>query len=209
MKVRVKPTRMALLALRKRLELARRGHKLLKDKLEALVRELTVILAPYLELRRRVDEELLAIFSLATVGGLASSSRDLLEALKQTTGGMEVEASSRRLMGVELLELAPRGEPGALAYSFLDVAPAVDVAVERLGLLIPDLIELAQTEDSIRRLAWEIQKTRRRTNALEYVVIPELDSVRKSITEKLAELERSNITRLMRVKAMIEERAEA
>lgn len=209
MKVRVKPTRMALLALRKRLELARRGHKLLKDKLEALVRELTDILAPYLELRRRVDEELLAIFSLATVGGLASSSRDLLEALKQTTGGMEVEASSRRLMGVELLELAPRGEPGALAYSFLDVAPAVDVAVERLGQLIPDLIELAQTEDSIRRLAWEIQKTRRRTNALEYVVIPELDSVRKSITEKLAELERSNITRLMRVKAMIEEREEA
>ncbi|MCK4298642.1 MAG: V-type ATP synthase subunit D [Planctomycetes bacterium] len=209
MKVRVKPTRMALLALRKRLELARRGHKLLKDKLEALVRELTDILAPYLELRRRVDEELLAIFSLATVGGLASSSRDLLEALKQTTGGMEIEASSRRLMGVELLELAPRGEPGALAYSFLDVAPAVDVAVERLGLLIPDLIELAQTEDSIRRLAWEIQKTRRRTNALEYVVIPELDSVRKSITEKLAELERSSITRLMRVKAMIEERAEA
>ncbi len=209
MKVRVKPTRMALLALRKRLELARRGHKLLKDKLEALVRELTDILAPYLELRRRVDEELLAIFSLATVGGLASSSRDLLEALKQTTGGMEVEASSRRLMGVELLELTPRGEPGALAYSFLDVAPAVDVAVERLGQLIPDLIELAQTEDSIRRLAWEIQKTRRRTNALEYVVIPELDSVRKSITEKLAELERSNITRLMRVKAMIEEREEA
>lgn len=209
MKVRVKPTRMALLALRKRLELARRGHKLLKDKLEALVRELTNILAPYLELRRRVDEELLAIFSLATVGGLASSSRDLLEALKQTTGGTEVEASSRRLMGVELLQLAPRGEPGALAYSFLDVAPAVDVAVERLGQLIPDLIELAQTEDSIRRLAWEIQKTRRRTNALEYVVIPELDSVRKSITEKLAELERSNITRLMRVKAMIEEREEA
>lgn len=209
MKVRVKPTRMALLALRKRLELARRGHKLLKDKLEALVRELTNILAPYLELRRRVDEELLAIFSLATVGGLASSSRDLLEALKQTTGGTEVEASSRRLMGVELLELAPRGEPGALAYSFLDVAPAVDVAVERLGQLIPNLIELAQTEDSIRRLAWEIQKTRRRTNALEYVVIPELDSVRKSITEKLAELERSNITRLMRVKAMIEEREEA
>ncbi len=208
MKVRVKPTRMALLALRKRLELARRGHKLLKDKLEALVRELTDILAPYLELRRRVDEELLAIFSLATVGGLASSSRDLLEALNQTTGGTEVEASSRRLMGVELLELAPRGEPGALAYSFLDVAPAVDVAVERLGQLIPDLIELAQTEDSIRRLAWEIQKTRRRTNALEYVVIPELDSVRKSITEKLAELERSNITRLMRVKAMIEERQE-
>ena len=209
MKVRVKPTRMALLALRKRLELARRGHKLLKDKLEALVRELTDILAPYLELRRRVDEELLAIFSLATVGGLASSSRDLLEALKQTSGGMEVEASSRRLMGVELLQLTPRGEPGALAYSFLDVAPAVDVAVERLGQLIPDLIELAQTEDSIRRLAWEIQKTRRRTNALEYVVIPELDSVRKSITEKLAELERSNITRLMRVKAMIEERQEA
>ncbi len=209
MKVRVKPTRMALLALRKRLELARRGHKLLKDKLEALVRELTDILAPYLELRRRVDEELLAIFSLATVGGLASSSRDLLEALKQTTGGTEVEASSRRLRGVELLQLAPRGEPGALAYSFLDVAPAVDVAVERLGQLIPDLIELAQTEDSIRRLAWEIQKTRRRTNALEYVVIPELDSVRKSITEKLAELERSNITRLMRVKAMIEEREEA
>jgi len=208
MKVRVKPTRMALLALRKRLELARRGHKLLKDKLEALVRELTSILAPYLELRRRVDEELLAIFGLATVGGLASSSRDLLEALKQTTGGTEVEARSRRLMGVELLELTPRGEPGVLAYSFLDVAPAVDVAVERLGRLIPDLIQLGQTEDSIRRLAWEIQKTRRRTNALEYVIIPELDSVRKSITEKLSELERGNITRLMRVKAMIEAREE-
>jgi len=206
MKVRVKPTRMALLALRKRLEMARRGHKLLKDKLEALVRELTGMLPPYLDLRRRVDGELLAIFGLATVGGLVSSGRDLLSALGQSGGGMEVRAESRRLMGVELLSLSLSREPGAPAYSFVDVAPAVDVAVDRLRRLIPDLIQLAQTEDSIRRLAQEIQKTRRRTNALEYVVIPELDSVRKRITEKLAELERGNITRLMRVKAMIEER---
>ena len=206
MKVRVKPTRMALLALRKRLELARRGHKLLKDKLEALVRELTGMLPPYMDLRRRVDDELLAIFGLATVGGLASSSRDLLSALQQGAGGMEVRAESRRLMGVELLSLSVSREPGALAYSLLDVAPAVDVAVERLRRIIPHLIELAQLEDSIRRLAMEIQKTRRRTNALEYVVIPELDSARKSVTEKLAEMERGNITRLMRVKAMIEER---
>jgi len=205
-KVRVSPTRMALLALRKRVVLARRGHKLLKDKLEALVRELTGMLAPYLELRRRVDRELLAIFGLATVGGLSSSTRDLLDALGQTTETTSLTVGSHRLMGVELVDLSLTQEPGATAYSFLDVAPAVDVAVDRLRRLIPDLIELAQTEDSIRRLALEIQKTRRRTNALEYVVIPELESVLKSITEKLAELERSNITRLMRVKAMIEER---
>jgi len=186
--------------------MARRGHKLLKDKLEALVRELTGMLTPYLELRRRVDEELLAVFSLATVGGLASSVRDLMGALQQSSEGMEVGTRSRRLMGVELVDLTLQKEPGATAYSFLDVAPAVDVAVERLRLLIPDLVELARLEDGIRRLALDIQKTRRRTNALEYIIIPELDSVRKSITEKLAELERGNITRLMRVKAMIEER---
>lgn len=206
MKVRVKPTRMALLALRKRLELARRGHKLLKDKLEALVRELTGLLTPYLELRRRVDDGLLEAFALATVGGLGSSVRDLLRALGQSVGGLELSTRPRRLMGVALVELSVGREPEAPAYSFLDVAPAVDVAAARLRRLLPDLVRLAQLEDSIRRLAQEIQKTRRRTNALEYVVIPELDSVRKRITEKLAELERGNITRLMRVKAMIEER---
>lgn len=206
MKIQVKPTRMALLALRKRLELARRGHKLLKDKLEALVRELTGLLAPYVELRRRVDEELLAAFSLATVGGLASSTGEVLGALGQSVGGLEVSARPRKVMGIPLVELAVAREPEPPAYSFLDVSPAVDVAAEAVRRLIPDLVRLAQTEDSIRRLALEIQKTRRRTNALEYVVIPELDGVRKRITEKLAELERGNITRLMRVKAMIEER---
>ncbi len=206
MKIRVSPTRMALLALRKRLEIARRGHKLLKDKLEALVRELTGMLAPYLRLRRLVDGELLDIFGLATLGGLASSTRDLEEALKQTPQTLALKVGSQRLMGVELPQLSLAQGPGVGSYSFLDVAPAVDVAVDRLHRLIPRLIELAQTEDHIRRLALDVQKTRRRTNALEYVLIPELDSVRKSITEKLAEQERSNTTRLMRVKAMIEER---
>ena len=208
MKVRISPTRMALLALRKRLDLARRGHKLLKDKLEALVRELTGMLVPYLELRHGVDEELLAIFGLATVGGLLSSTGDLLPALQQTAVGMEVAVRRRRLMGVELVGLRVAREPGAVRYSFLDVAPAVDLAAERLRQLIPDLIRLAEVEDSIRRLALEIQRTRRRTNSLEYVVIPELAAVRKSITEKLAEQERGDITRLMRVKAMLEEQRE-
>ena len=206
MKIRVSPTRMALLALRKRLELARRGHKLLKDKLEALVRELTGMLPPYLELRRFVDKELLDIFGLATLGGLASSTRDLVDALKQTPETTSVAVGRARLMGVELRRLSLAEAPGRTAYSFLDVAPAVDEAVEKLHRLVPKLIELAELEDTIRRLALDIQKTRRRTNALEYVLIPELDRLRKSITEKLAEQERSNITRLMRVKAMIEER---
>ena len=206
MKIRVSPNRMALLALRKRLALARRGHKLLKDKLEALVRELTGMLAPYLELRQFVDRELLDIFGLATLGGLASFTRDLVEALTQTPQTTDVTVGSHRLMGVELPQLSLTQGPGAAAYSFLDVAPSVDVAVERLRRLIPRLIELAQLEDSIRRLALDVQKTRRRANALEYVLIPELARLHKSITEKLAEQERSNITRLMRVKAMIEER---
>jgi V/A-type H+-transporting ATPase subunit D len=208
MKVRISPTRMALLALRKRLDLARRGHKLLKDKLEALVRELTGMLVPYLELRHGVDEELLAIFGLATVGGLLSSTGDLLPALQQTAVGMEVAVRRRRLMGVELVGLRVERAPGVVRYSFLDVAPAVDLAAERLLRLIPDLIRLAEVEDSIRRLALEIQRTRRRTNALEYVVIPELAAVRKSITEKLAEQDRGDITRLMRVKAMLEAQRE-
>lgn len=109
-------------------------------------------------------------------------------------------------MGVELVGLRVAREPEAARYSFLDVAPAVDLAAERLRRLIPDLIRLAEVEDSIRRLALEIQRTRRRTNVLEYVVIPELASVRKSITEKLAEQERGDITRLIRVKAMLEKR---
>jgi len=206
-KIRVSPTRMALLALRKRVELARRGHKLLKDKLEAVVRELTLMLAPYLELRRQIDRELLDIFGLATVGGLSSSTRELLSALRQGTMNTEVRLSSRRLMGVEQIDVRLSREPGTTAYSFLDLDPAVDVAVDRLRKLIPKLIELAQLEDSIRRLALDVQKTRRRTNALEYILIPELDSARKTISEKLAELERGNITRLMRIKKMIEERS--
>jgi len=202
MRLRVNPTRMELLKIRRRLAMARRGHKLLKDKLEGLMQEFMERIAAYRGLRRRLDAELPRVLGRFTLAELLAGSRALRAALESARPTVALEFRTRKLMRVPVpevrLTLGPRRP-----YSFLDTPAELDAAVTAMRALAPELAELAEREEAVRRLAKEVEKTRRRTNALEYVLIPNLQETRKYIAAKLDENERSNISRLMKIKDII------
>jgi len=189
--------------IRVNLALAQRGHKLLKDKLEALSRELITMIAPYKRLRSGVDAELIETLKQITLAGILGPTARLSGALAQAAGILAITLRHRTLMGIHIAEVAGELSPGTDSYSSLDTAPEVDVAAERLRALLSRLLQLVTLENSIRLVAIELQRTRRRSNALEYVLIPELSATIKSISYKLSELERSNTSRLMFIKNKI------
>jgi len=206
MKKKVSPNRMELFRLRKRLVLAQRGHKLLKDKLEGLVREVTDLLGEYGALRRRLDQafpRLLARFTLAT----AVAPQDAVaEAVRQNAAPIELEIERARIMGVPVPQFrVPQSaiRDRRFRYSLTQTPPELDIAFEELRKLPKLLFEVARVEKALLLLATELERTRRRTNALEYVLIPELQENRRDIEQKISERERSDISRLMKIKEMI------
>lgn len=202
MRLRVNPTRMELLKIRRRLATARRGHKLLKDKLEGLMKEFMERVAGYLELRRKVDAGLPALLGRFTLAELLAGSKEMRAALEASRPTVGTEFRSRKLMSVPVPELRVSLGPRR-PYSFLDTPAELDAAVAGMREMAPQLVDLAMREEAVRRLAAEIEKTRRRTNALEHVLIPNLQETRKYITAKLDESDRSNVSRLMKIKDMI------
>ena len=206
MKKKVSPNRMELFRLRKRLVLAQRGHKLLKDKLEGLVREVTGLLGKYGALRRRLDgafPRLLARFTLAT----AVAPQDAIaEAVRQNAAPIDLDVERARVMGVSVPQFRdPQStiRDRRFRYSLTQTPPELDIAFEELRKLPDMLFDLAQVEKTLLLLAHELERTRRRTNALEYVLIPELQEDRRDIEQKISERERSDISRLMKIKEMI------
>jgi len=206
MRSAVSPNRMELLKLRKRLDLARRGHHLLKEKLEGLVKEFIPLVDRYRLERPELDRMIpgtLNLFSLAS----ATSSRGIIAAaLAECQGEADLRTGTRTLMGISAPTFALadfRLEP---AYSLIITPPELDAAIDSLRLLLPRILELAALEALLRRLAREIEKTRRRVNALEYVMIPEIVRTRKFISGKIEEMERGSRVRLMKVKEMLEAR---
>ena len=209
MKTRVNATRMELMRVRKRLELAVRGHKLLKDKLEGLIRELTERLHEYKELRLKVDMDWPRVFQRFLLADATTSPAAIEAAILQARPRVVITVEERRLMGVRATEATAVVMPSEATYSLMQTSPHLDEGLRELRELLPNLIRLAGLEQAVRALAEEIQKTRRRANALEYVLIPDLRSARKSITSRLEELARSEISRLMKVKQMLLEREQA
>jgi len=202
MRLRVNPTRMELLKVRRRLATARRGHKLLKDKLEGLMKEFMERVAGYRELRRRIDGELPRVLGRFLMAELLAGASVLRPALESARPAVEVGFRTRKLVGVPVpevgLSLGPAGP-----YSFLDTPASLDAAVTAMRQMAPSLAELARQEEAVRRLAREVEKTRRRTNALEHVLIPNLQETHLYIAAKLDENDRSNVSRLMKIKDMI------
>jgi V/A-type H+-transporting ATPase subunit D len=208
MKQKVVATRMELLRVRKRLDLAVRGHKLLKDKLEGLIRELTDRLEHYKELRVKVDREWPELFQRFLLAEAESPSGAIEDALLQARPTLKITSKITRVMGVMALETeAEITSPGG-AYSLMQTSPQLDEALSELRGFLPDLIRLAGLEQAVRALAEEINKTRRRANALEYVLIPDLREARRTIVNRLEEIARSDTSRLMKVKEMLLEREE-
>ncbi len=200
----VNPTRMELLRLKKRLTLAQRGHKLLKDKQDELVRQFLEIIDETKRLRIQADEEVVNVFQSyylaeAIVGGA------FLENLFSKPGSKTVVKSKiKGIMNLKVpkFEAVIEGDP--YNYGQNKSSVSVDACVKKFEKLLRILLRLAELEKTSILLAQEIEKTRRRVNALEYIMIPNITETIKYITMKLSEMERSNLTRIMKVKDMIE-----
>lgn len=209
MKRKINATRMELMRVRKRLDLAVRGHKLLKDKLEGLIRELTDRLEEYKELRIRIDREWPRIFQRFLMADAAADREATEAAILQARPKIEVKSSIKRIMGVQALETEAVVVPMQKMYSLMQTSPHLDEALRELRDFLPALIRLAGLEQAVRALSEEIQKTRRRANALEYVLVPDLARAKKEISGRLEEIARSDVSRLMKVKQMLVEREAA
>lgn len=210
-KRRVNPNRMELLRLKSQLKTARRGHKLLKDKRDELMRQFMDLVRTNADLRLTV-ERLLQEANREMVLARALMGSDVVEtALSVSSGEFDVKVQEENTMSVLtpvfLPQTASMLKKGSLPYALTSVGAELDVAVDRLAEVFPVLIDLATAEKKAERMALEIERTRRRVNSLEYVLIPELSESIQDITMRMDEQERSNLTRLMKVKDMIVQQA--
>lgn len=203
MKIRVNPTRMQLLRLKKRLVMSRRGHKLMKDKMEGLVQAFMELVGEYSKLRDQIDKAVPATLSLFMLSGSISGEEAVTAALEESNADLNVSIAVKSVMSVPYPEVELKGFELRPSYSTLTTTTDFDLAIASMRDLFPQLLDLASKEEAVIRMADEIEKTRRRVNALEYVMIPSLTSTIKEISSKLEEAERSSRARLMKVKSMI------
>ncbi len=205
--LRVNPTRMELKKLQSRYATARRGHKLLKDKRDELMKQFLEVVRENKVLRERVEASLASVHASFSVAGATSSPHMLKEALLLPKKEGNLEVSYRNLMSVTVptFSLQVLSESGADSYNYgmAFTSGELDNAARELNDLLEDLVKLAEMEKTAQMLAEEIEKTRRRVNALEYIMIPRYLDAMKSIRMKLEENERGNTTRLMKVKDMM------
>ncbi|MCX6357055.1 MAG: V-type ATP synthase subunit D [Candidatus Aureabacteria bacterium] len=206
MKILVNPNRMELLKLRKRLDLSRRGHRLLKEKLEGLVKEFIPIVDEYRRIRQQMDHLIPRTLNLFALAAATSSEEIVALSLEECQGEAQLAGEVRRVMGVSSPAFRLEDFHLEMGYSLVATPQELDLAVSELGSLLPRILELASMEELLKRLVREIEKTRRRVNALEYVMIPELSRTGKAISSKIEEAERSSRVRLMKVKEMLEAR---
>ncbi|MBQ2840511.1 MAG: V-type ATP synthase subunit D [Oscillospiraceae bacterium] len=201
----VNPTRMELKRLKTRLTTARRGHKLLKDKRDELMKRFLDIVRENLELRREVEEALVSANRGFAVASAVMSPEMFEQSLMCPTKSVELDVSYQNIMSVDVPKFSFSESDGhtIYPYGYAMTSGELDDAVDRLSDIMPRLLRLAEMEKSAQLLAQEIEKTRRRVNALEYVMIPQLSETIRMITMKLDENERGNLTRLMKVKDMM------
>ena len=208
--LRVNPTRMELTRIKRRLVTAKRGHKLLKDKRDEMVRQFIALIRENHRLRREVEKELGSALSGFAMARAVVEPAFMEEALLSPARSIAVDMKIGSILSVRVPKLTTVEEEtqNTLSYGLAETSAQLDGAIESLVELLPKLIKLAEVEKTCELLADEIEKTRRRVNALEYVMIPNFVETIRFITMKLDENERGNLTRLMKVKAMIQERAQ-
>ena len=203
MKLETNATRMELLRLKKRIVIARRGHKLLKDKQDELMRRFMEMIKDYRKLRHEVEERLASAFQ-AFIFSRAVTREEYLEAsFLGSKEPLAIQIDTFSIMNIRAPKLELKSMPDVYTYGFADTPADLDRSLTLLSEALPLMIQLAENEKSIELLAEEIEKTRRRVNALEYVLIPNLEDTIKHITMRLAEMERSTLTRLMKVKDIV------
>ena len=203
----INPTRMELTRLKRRLKTASRGHKLLKDKQNGMTKQFMEQIRRNRELRGKVEAELAEAAKQFRAASSAMGEKELAEALLLPAGEIGVTGGSNNIMSVQVPTLRSDGSlASTLPYGFADTSYELDTATLTMTKLFPTLLQLAECEKTCDMLASEIEKTRRRVNALEHVMIPEMEKNIKFITMKLEDNERQNITRLMKVKEVLNSR---
>ncbi|ABY93622.1 V-type ATP synthase subunit D [Thermoanaerobacter brockii subsp. lactiethylicus] len=203
--IHVNPTRMELTSLKKRLVTAKRGHKLLKDKQDELVKKFLDMVKQNRALREEVEAELIGAFKSFTMARSQMSANVVEESLMIPSAKVSINVKKENIMSVNVpkLEILQEESKNLYPYGFANTSAEMDAAIRTLATMLPKMLKLAELEKACQLMADEIEKTRRRVNALEYVLIPQLENTIKYITMKLDENERSSRTRLMKIKEMV------
>jgi V/A-type H+-transporting ATPase subunit D len=207
-KLNVNPTRMWLTTLKARLKTAKRGHKLLKDKQDELMRRFIELIKKNKQLRLDVEQELQASFKEFLLASAVMTPEMMEEAVAIPKETITVDIKKKNVMSVYVpvmnFKRKLEDDEGSIyPYGFAQTSSELDDAISKLYSIMPKLLELAEVEKACQLMADEIEKTRRRVNALEYRTIPDLEETIRFIRMKLDENERSTITRLMKVKDII------
>lgn len=205
-RLNVNPTRMELRRLKARLKTAERGHKLLKDKSDEMIRRFMEYVRENKRLREAIEGQLKEALRSFMLARAVMSGQSVEQALCMPAVTAKVSVGTENVVGVEVPKIIIEKEKVAdlLPYAFPGTSSDLDNAVEKISSLMDELLKLAEVEKTCNMLADEIEKNRRRVNALEYVLIPQLNETIKYILMKLDENERGNLIRLMKVKSMIQ-----
>lgn len=203
--MRVNPTRMELSKLKKRVKTAKRGHKLLKDKLDELMKRFLEIIRENRELRKRVEANIAKVHSNFLVASAVMSKAVLEQSFMLPKFSAKFKVGYRNIMSVNVptMTFNEFDTKNIYTYGFYGTSSDLDYSIKELANIMPSLLSLAEIEKTAQLLALEIEKTRRRVNALEHVMIPQMNETIKYISMKLDEDERGSRTRLMKVKDMM------
>ena len=205
--INVNPTRQELTRLKGRLKTSIRGHKLLKDKRDELMKQFMDVVRENRALRAKVEAALIRAHGSFTVASAVMSSEMLEQSLLYPKQSVELDMTFQNVMSVNVpvYQFKTKSDDAGeiYPYGFAQTSGELDDALSRMAVVFEDMLQLAQVEKTMQLLAEEIEKTRRRVNALEYVMIPELESNIKYISMKLEENENSTKVRLLKVKEMV------
>ncbi len=204
--LKVNPTRINLLTLKRELKLAVRGHKLLKDKRDGLMKKFMETVREVKSLRTHVESELAVMFSSYTRASIMMAQKSIDTAFMLPNAKLSLEVTTKSVMSVPIPEFTLEKNGTLFCYGMLDTSGDLDSAIMKLDATLPDLFTLAQLEKTIENLALEIERTRRRASALENTRIPNLKETIRFITMRLEEQARDAVVGTMRIKAMILEK---
>lgn len=204
-RLNVNPTRMELKRLKGRLSTATRGHKLLKDKSDEMIRRFSVIIRENKALRTRIEDELKDCLGQFAFARGTASKQEFDKAFSMPTSSVKAEYKFGDVMGVTVPSIVIESEKktDGFPYAFAEISSEADYSVKRISSLIADLLKLAEVEKTAAMLSIEIERNKRRVNALEYIMIPQIEETIAYIRSKLDENERAATTRLMKVKSML------
>ena len=208
----VNPTRMELIKTKERITLARKGHKLLKQKRDALILEFFKILKKAKDLRGELAGKMAKGYNSLALAGHYHSVQELEKVSLDLRKEIDLDVEVKNVMGVKIPTIEVQMEQKEFirldSYSVAGTSAKIDDAVSDFDEILAMVIRLAETETAMKRLILEIEKTKRRVNALEFVLIPRLEAQQRDISFRLEEMERDSFVSLKSIKRKLEHREE-